>query len=190
MKLDRGKVVWAAHVVGFGGAAVMLWAFSVPGVSVFVAMTGGAILAAAALLWTVAAQLSHSAGRTWPWWLLIAPVMAVVTLALLIIRAPLHVRWELSRGAFEAVVADLPEATESTKFDRVKVPERVGSYRIITAYRVPGGVIFYEENGAFFDDAGFAYLPGGPSRSLHNGSFESPAFSPLGDGWYRWTASW
>ncbi|MFI5484278.1 MULTISPECIES: hypothetical protein [Micromonospora] len=186
----RRRVVWAAHAVMAGGAAVLLWAFSVPGFSVLVALAGLAVLGVAALLWTVGAQLSHSAGRTWPWWLLVAPVLAVVTLALLVTRAPLHVRWELSRGAFESVVADLPEPTAATRRDPVEVPDRVGSYRIIRAYLVPGGVIFYEGTGAFFDDAGFAYLPGGPTPSLHNGSFESPSFQSLGDGWYRWTASW
>ncbi|MGS2615417.1 hypothetical protein ACVCAH_12960 [Micromonospora sp. LZ34] len=186
----RRRVVWAAHAVMAGGATVLLWAFSVPGFSVLVALAALPVLAVAALLWTVGAQLSHSAGRTLPWWLLVAPVMAVVTLALQVTRAPLHLRWELSRGAFESVVADLPEPTAATRFDRVEVPARVGSYRITGAYLVPGGVVLYEENGAFFDGAGFAYLPGGPSPSLHNGSFESPSFSPLGDGWYRWAASW
>ncbi|MEU4713265.1 hypothetical protein AB0F73_06325 [Micromonospora purpureochromogenes] len=183
-------VVWAAHAVGGCGALILLWAFSVPGFSVIVALTGLTVLALAAVLWTVGAQLSHRAGRTWPWWLLVAPLLAAVTLTLLLTRAPLHSRWELSRGAFETVVARLPEPTAATRFDRVEAPARIGSYRIRTAYLVPGGVIFYESNGAFFNDAGFAYLPGGPSPSLQNGSFESPMFWPLGGGWYGWTASW
>jgi hypothetical protein len=48
----------------------------------------------------------------------------------------------------------------------------------------------WHEDGAFFDDAGFAYLPEGPTASLENGSFESPVFRHLGGPWYRWTASW
>ncbi|WP_406043067.1 hypothetical protein OG799_03635 [Micromonospora sp. NBC_00898] len=167
-----------------------MWAFSGPGVAMLPAATAVAVLGVAVVLWTVGAQLSHSAGRTWPWWLPVAPTMAVVVLALLVTGLPLRARWALSRDAFAAVVTRLPEPATTTGFDRVPVPAMVGSYRITTAYRVPGGVVLYEANGAFFDDAGFAYLPDGPTPSLGNGSFESPVFRPLGGGWYRWTASW
>lgn len=34
---------------------------------------------------------------------------------------------------------------------------RIGMYRITAVYRVSGGVVRSEANGAFFDDAGFAY---------------------------------
>ncbi|MBQ1028323.1 hypothetical protein [Micromonospora sp. C95] len=179
-----------AHAVGLCGAAVLLWAFSVPGVAVFSTLVGLAMLGVAALLWAVAAQLSHSAGRTWPLWLPIAPALAIVTLALLTTRAPLHARWEFSQDAFDRVVAELPKSSADTSFEPVKVPERIGGYRIISANLVPGGVILYGSNGAFFNDAGFAYLPDGPNPSLDHGGFESPVFRPLGDGWYRWTASW
>ncbi|MGC5021853.1 hypothetical protein [Micromonospora sp. DT47] len=183
-------VVWAAHGVGVAGAGILLWAFSFPGYAVFVAAGGLAVLGVAALLWVVGAQLSYGSGRTWPWWLPIAPVMAVVVLALLVTGVPLRARWALSRAAFETVVAEMPASTAATRFDRVDAPATIGGYRIISAYLVPGGVVFYEAHGAFFDDAGFAYLPGGPSPTLGNGSFESPTFRPLGGGWYRWTASW
>ncbi|RZU76974.1 hypothetical protein EV384_5686 [Micromonospora kangleipakensis] len=186
----RRGVVWSAHGVGVGGAGCLSWAFSVPGFAVLIAMAAVAILGVAVVLWTVGAQLSHSAGRTWPWWLPLAPAMAVVMLVLLVTGVPLRARWALSRDAFEAVVAELPERSPATGFDPVPVPTTVGSYRITRAYLVSGGVVFYEENGAFFDDAGFAYLPDGPTPSLGNGSFESPVFRPLGGGWYRWTASW
>ncbi|MGK5741660.1 hypothetical protein [Micromonospora sp. URMC 103] len=193
MKLlaKRRRVVWAAHLVGVFGAAILLWAFSVPGFSVILAGVGLTVLAMSALIWTVGAQLSHSAGRTFPWWLPVAPVLAVVTVVLLVTRAPLHLRWELSRGPFQAVVDDLPPP-EGTTGGRsyVTVPERIGTYRITSARHVPGGVIFFEANGAFFDDAGFAYLPDGPTGGMADGSFETPRFAALGDGWYRFTASW
>jgi len=58
------------------------------------------------------------------------------------------------------------------------------------AYRVPGGAVFYEEHGVFIDDAGFAYLPDGPTDGLSSVGFENPQFHHLGGPWYRWTASW
>jgi len=55
---------------------------------------------------------------------------------------------------------------------------------------VRGGAIFYEDHGAMFNDAGFAYLPHGPNRSVANTNFEAPVFSHPGGPWYSWTASW
>ncbi|MGY0002335.1 hypothetical protein [Micromonospora sp. I033] len=50
--------------------------------------------------------------------------------------------------------------------------------------------MFYEANGYLIDDAGFAYLPDGPSPDLETPDFESPVFKHLGGAWYSWTASW
>ncbi|MBM7785503.1 hypothetical protein [Tenggerimyces flavus] len=66
----------------------------------------------------------------------------------------------------------------------------MGSYEVIRVETVPGGVLFYEANGNLFDDAGFAYLPGGPTPELENGGFESPNYRHLGGPWYAFTASW
>ncbi len=69
-------------------------------------------------------------------------------------------------------------------------PRSVGRYKITTVEVVGDGVIFYEKTGAFFDDAGFAYLPNGPSSAPANGGFENPQWFALGGHWYAWTASW
>jgi len=71
-------------------------------------------------------------------------------------------------------------------------PQRIGTYGILAWERVDQGVIFWESHGALspFNDAGFAYLPNGPSDGLQNGSFEDPHFRSLGGSWYAWTASW
>lgn len=67
---------------------------------------------------------------------------------------------------------------------------RLGLYQVTSVWRVEAGVLFYEKTGALSDDAGFAYLPDGPSPDVENGLFESPRFRRLGEGWYAWTASW
>jgi hypothetical protein len=79
----------------------------------------------------------------------------------------------------------------SADWEPVAVPSRIGSYSIDAAYRVPGGLIFKESQGSFFDDAGFGWFPAGPDRGvLENGSFERPEFTHLRGAWYAWTASW
>ena len=56
---------------------------------------------------------------------------------------------------------------------------------------IDGAWIVYETSGSgMFDDAGFAYLPAGPTDGLGEGSWESPRFVHLGGPWYSWTASW
>ncbi|MGI8686105.1 MAG: hypothetical protein ACR2MO_13635 [Acidimicrobiales bacterium] len=67
---------------------------------------------------------------------------------------------------------------------------RLGSFEITHIDKVDNGLLFYEQTGNLFDDAGFAYLPAGPTPDLESGGFESPQFRSLGGGWYAWTASW
>ena len=69
-------------------------------------------------------------------------------------------------------------------------PSRLGWFTVTGWERFPAGVVFTDSHGAFLDNAGFAYLPDGPSDSLENEGFEGPSYRSLGDGWYAWTASW
>lgn len=85
----------------------------------------------------------------------------------------------------------------SSKRTRNSGPRGVNTGSARTAsrrYRRSGvawrGVVFYDSVGAFIDDAGFAYLPDGPSPDMANGSFENPQWFALGNHWYAWTASW
>ena len=109
-------------------------------------------------------------------------------LALAFSSVPMRVRWSLSRADFASIVSDAPPANSDWQY--FNVPRRIGSYSIDSAVRIPQGVLFYEAHGAFLNDAGFAYLPSGPSGVRGNGSFESPQFEPLGGPWYAWSASW
>jgi hypothetical protein len=188
--LAHRSSLWVFHAVVAVAAGCLLWAFSVPGISVLLAAGAVLVLGLATLLWAAGVEAFRLRGTRSSWWFLVTPAMGVMVVALLYAGLPLQARWALSRDAFEAVVDDLPEAPVGTEWTRLTVPGRLGAFRITAAYRVPGGAVFYEANGSLFDDAGFAYLPGGPNPSLENGSFESPAFKHLGGGWYSWTASW
>jgi hypothetical protein len=109
----------------------------------------------------------------------VAPVAGALVWGALAVDAPLRARWLASRPAFEAAV-------ESAGAD----DGRIGLFSIRHVRRDGEAVIFTEANGAFFDDAGFAYLPDGPHPGLENGSFESPQYTHLGGPWYSWAAGW
>ena len=117
---------------------------------------------------------------------LVVPWVVVATAVLSLTDIPLQVRFDLTRSAFDDAVATMP-AGEDFIYDR----RLVGTYMIRSMERVDGGVIMAEEIGdSLINDAGFAYLPAGPTPDLENGSFESPQWHDLGGGWWSWTASW
>jgi hypothetical protein len=125
------------------------------------------------------------------WLALVGPLLGVVIAAAYLGRVPLDARWAVARPAFDAAVRTVPAYNGvDGQQQSADVPREIGGYRIVYATVVPAGVIFYEETGALFDDAGFAYLPDGPSDSLANTTFEAPRFHSLGGPWYSWTASW
>jgi hypothetical protein len=194
MKEIRAWHWWTFHTAMATAVAGGTWAFSGPGFDALAAMVAGVamlLLGAIWLAWLVTYRLR--AGR-WSWGFVVAPLIVLAMLVALVAGVPRQVRWELSRPAFDRLVATLPAPSSESEsvWQPIAVPETIGSYRIVGAYRVEGGYVFYDRHGAFFDDAGFAYLPDGPSESLTagDGSFEAPRFWPLGGGWYNWTASW
>lgn len=181
---------WLFHLVLVTLTVVLLSAFSVPGFGLPAFVISIELLVVAAVVWLVRLVAFVRIQRTWSWWFALAPVGGLLVLALVMTDAPFNARWAVSRGAFQATVADLPQAAAVTEWERVDVPARLGAYRIDRAYRVPGGILFYEATGSGSADAGFAYLPAGPAPSLESGAFERPRFEHLGGAWYAWTASW
>ncbi|MER7281989.1 hypothetical protein ABT369_46915 [Dactylosporangium sp. NPDC000244] len=109
-------------------------------------------------------------------------------MVLLCTGAPFKMRWAASRSAFAAMVAGHPIPPSGSEWEDLAVPHRLGLYTITRAGWVPGGAIFFEAQGDVFYDAGFAYLPGGPTRDVETAMFESANFHHLG-GWYRWAGT-
>lgn len=88
------------------------------------------------------------------------------------------------------VVDGLEPAGLFDQWAGLDVPSRIGTFEITDGYQVGSNVILMEANGAFLNNAGFAYLPDGPDDRLGNGSFEAATFRSLGGDWYSWVASW
>lgn len=189
---------------GFAALLILLvlafaWTLSKPGTGfIGTYLVLGSVLVVPALLITVAAlSVILPRGRRL---LGVAPIAIAVAATALwtvtwVTQWPLDARFTASESDFQAVVDRIDLAATQNVVadgwgDPVVVPETVDTYKIDSAWVVHGGVIFYEANGNFFDDAGFAYLPQGPTNDLAHGGFESPQWRHLGGAWYSWTASW
>lgn len=182
---------WLFHFALVPPTLGLLWSHSVPGFIFDVWLGAIALLGAGVLVWAARSAtylMARRRGRNsgMARWFLVAPAAGIIVLALILVDAPLRPRWAMSRSAFEGVVQ---EAMKDESFSSTE-SRRLGSYEVFYVYRQGEAVIFYEDNGAFFDDAGFAYLPNGPFPELENGGFERPKFQHLGGRWYAWTASW
>lgn len=179
-------------------ALLILWmgAVSVPGSIFFVLLATMLFLAVMGLVW-----LSLALGVLWTGvkdrsigkapWLLVAPIAVLLTWGLIRLDAPFQARWALARPAFDRVVDGLEHVEPGDDdWHVLDAPGRISTYRISKVIRVGDALIFYERNGAFLNDAGFAYLPDGPSPDLRSSTFEAPEFRHLGGPWYAWTAGW
>ncbi|MEV6928045.1 hypothetical protein AB0M46_26570 [Dactylosporangium sp. NPDC051485] len=184
---DRRRI-WAFHLVVVAVAGGTLWSVSYPGshFSLFAASGCASILVGCFWLgWTI--YVARTTGG-WRRWFLIGPVIGVLTLVLLCTGAPFKMRWAASQGAFAAVVAGHPIPPPGSAWESFTVPRRLGLYSITRAGWMPGGAVFYEAHGDVFYDAGFAYLPGGPT-AVDTALFESSQFRHIGGNWYRWTGT-
>lgn len=183
-----GKVF---HLVLAVPVVLLLWADSLPGFGYALAVAGVLIGAALATVWlarvfaTLAVRTRRGLG--WPGrQYLFMPVAIAALFTLMSTDASLKARWALSKGAFDRTIRGAPLRGEP----HFEIPSHIGLYRITSAIRVGDAHLFYEETGALFDYAGFAYLPGGKDPGLSSVMEGPTSLRPLGDDWYVFTASW
>ncbi|UJC81462.1 hypothetical protein D4768_00355 [Rhodococcus erythropolis] len=81
----------------------------------------------------------------------IAPVIVLVTGALVTLSVPSHVAFALSKDSLEAVAADCQKSLEN---------RTIGVYRVLQVWPVGNGCRFHIEGG-LIDSIGLAYLPDG-----------------------------
>jgi hypothetical protein len=85
----------------------------------------------------------------------IAPLLFVLTAALVLFGVAGRMRFEASRTAMEELVSDVLNG------ENVPATTRVGLYRVTDVERVPDGVRFLVEGTGFIDRYGFIYSPDG-----------------------------
>ena len=184
---------WILVVALIGVGAVYLHGISVPGelfVDTTVSVLAFGVLAFVLAVRIVVAVLQRGRdGRWFPRWLWATLAIGLVLAVLWASSAPLRIRFAGSRDEFDAVAREiLGSASPDTVADRFD-DAVIGSYEIDRTDVVDEGLLFYESNGNFLDDAGFGYFPD-DRLPPGNGNFENPQYRSLGDHWYSWTASW
>jgi hypothetical protein len=156
----------AVHALVIWGGFRFAWAWSDPGGNGPVLLVALTALVPGLLAW--AAWLAYGLRRRhrpprggW-----IVPVLLALLTLFLVSDAALYARWAGSEAAFAAEVRNFPDPLPVTgSVDDVMefaVPPHLGGYDIDYAGRIPGGYIFRDVHGGMLDEAGFAWLPGGP----------------------------
>lgn len=180
------------HVVlGLLGVG-LVWVGSLPGVPLVPLMGLSWLVALGALIWA-AKLVSYGLGRRRGSerragrWFLVAPVGGLLVVAVLASGLAFDVRWALSRASFDEVVQAVTDPARTS----TAAPERVGLFRVLGEPDVIGDAVFLRHplGGGVFDDAGFAYLPAGPTPDVE-ASFESLRTQQIDGSWYRWWSSW
>jgi len=207
--------VFAVLYIGFTvfAAAAWIWATSVAGLRFFSALGAMYSFLAIALVWFVllivviwrlATASTRRPGLNSAVPLLVVASIGVALVVLTVTGLPVRARFEFARSDFDAYAAGVLAAAEGSPavgepnltqddpgFDlaRPETPPSLGGIEVRSAMVVPEGLIIFDEVGALFDDAGYAYLPSGQFPA-GDGSFESPQFRSLGGGWYSFVSSW
>lgn len=181
---------WFLGGVAALGALALLVAAGAPGTAWAVGLLAAVVLLACALVWAIrlltfaiAAIRRRPTGAARGF--AVAPLGGLIVVALLWTHVPLRVGFAVSRPAFDRAAA-AARRTDQDTFGS----QRIGAYEITQVVHEGDAILFYEANGAFMDDAGFAYLPHGPTADLENAGFENPQWTHLGGRWYAWVASW
>jgi hypothetical protein len=129
---------------------VMLWAFMVPVVFfVYAALAGWALLFLG-VAWLVLAVLGWFRYRAYRA-SLIAPVLVLVTVALVVFSVPFWIGFQVSKGGLADAAAQCDDSIENV---------RIGVYEVSRIADRQEGCLFYTRGG-LIDSVGIAYLPGG-----------------------------
>lgn len=181
------------HIALVPAGALLIYSTSFPGFAFWLMLLGALLAALGAFIWVarlIGYLLAHRRDRVRSpvsRWFLVAPAAGALVVLAMFSGLPLRARWAIAKPDFERALAAAPPANHG-RWQAFDPPDRVGTYLIRRGARVGDAVIFYEQEGAFMNDAGFAYLPSGPRAVAR--AFEGPHFRALGGDWYAWTSSW
>lgn len=181
------RLIWLTHVAVVLTAALTFWAVSVPGW--YFGPTVGAVLLWLAIgcAWLISLLVGALWKRSWllrPWsWghVAAAPALAAATFVLVVVGAPLEVRYRLSKPEMNRVARDV---MHSRGPNRPAITE-IGLFDVDRVERIPGGVRFVVRGTGFLSVAGFAYLPSHEPAVL-----AEEYYRHLDGPWYVWQESW
>lgn len=181
-------VGWPLHALTAVAAALAMYSAIAPGyyvgpclVSVLLWLTVGLIWVGRGLLRIITASLSHTATGSWNSWR-VAPLVLLVTAALLWLQVPYHAAFYLSRPFMEDAVRQVQSAPSATY-----QPARwIGLYGTCDVGTRPWGMVFFLHSG-WPDSYGFAYSTRGTPRSGPTGSnLGQDTYTPIMGHWYEY----
>ncbi len=180
---------WLFSSITAVGAAGLLWSETYPYGSVPVFIASAGVVAICAAVWLVrliiylSGRSSYPSGRAWPF--LVAPVGGAAVLLLGFTSLPLHARWSMSQGAFDAQADELVERVERTDAapgQNLLRDDHIALYEVSYAHVDGDGNVFFSiANSGFIDTGGFARIPGGQPPDSGDDQFEH-----LDGDWYLW----
>lgn len=196
-------LVWVAVIVG----SLILMICSHPAGPAGLALLGLPVLGMGALVCWLIAVIDSAIHRRFTAGLVIAPLIAALTIGLVYTATASKVRFVLlDRPGFNAIVRQAPaptvtlydrDLTEDEAYDTYNdfpgpCPSWIGTLHIRECASFSAGYLFYDWAGSgFIDDGGLAYLPqGAPTHDVGNGSFEHPDFWHFHGPWYAFASSW
>ncbi|MGN6692951.1 MAG: hypothetical protein ACTHN0_02145 [Aquihabitans sp.] len=180
---------WIFHVTCAVGGFLLLWSASYPLGGFLPFLASFWLLAGCVVAWLVR-LVSYLAARTTPgprprfWPFLIAPVGAVVVIAIALTSAPFDLRWGLSEGAFDHRADQMAARAQVVGGGRSRPlvrNDRVGLYQVRDGWvDRSGNVYFTIEGSGFIDTVGLVRIEG----EVPPPGYERDEFSPIGGGWY------
>ncbi|MFI6485397.1 hypothetical protein ACIBH1_46335 [Nonomuraea sp. NPDC050663] len=160
-------------------AALTLYGASVPGGIPGAQNTAGFLTFVLAVTWLVRmAGSRHSPSRNLPGRMVI-PLIAVVTMGLMLADAPLKTRLLLSETALRQQAVEM-----AGKLFVDNTRERVGLFNISKTVPIDDGVLLRTRNGDHVDH-GFAWMPDGPMG--YGRGYDNEGYEHLIGDWYVWT---
>ena len=137
------------------------------------------ILVGAAWLVSVAARVIR--GRQLEPADAVVPALTVIVGALVLLDAPLHARYRLSRSAMDAAAERvIPHPGQA------RTIHHIGFWPTDRVEKIPGGTRFTVSGAGFLDAGGFAYSPSGAPANVGG----EDVYTHLDGPWYLWDESW
>ena len=178
-------LIWLLPISCTTAACTVLWAASFPRTPVVWLLVAalGIVGATVHVALSVAGGFEPSARKPARIGVLAsAPILGLAVILALAAGLPLQIRWDLGRAQFERAVDTRPLAWN---FEH----QRLGLFEVTGVQYAEGRVFFRERHSRGFQRVGgFAFSPNGLPVGLNLGCCIVTEASPLGDGWYLWSA--
>jgi hypothetical protein len=180
--LDPGWTGWLLSALTL---AIWIVAASIPGGHFGLILVAAASTVCLVVAWTLRLLLAGTLRlwrkRPFAWRrFLVQPLLVAAVAGVVLVRSPLHIRFDLSRGAMNRTAVAVMAGREDPR-----TIHHIGLFSVQRAEWIPGGFRFLVSSSGFLDGEGFAYSPDGPPAVVGEDEYEH-----YSGPWYLWSESW